>query len=67
MPAKQPRSSKLVTLKTREIEFLDEETIAMGMSLWDTMMSIKHPSNPQFSLSIQLTNIGKTIVTLSCA
>jgi len=39
-----------VTLKTCEIEFLDEENIAMGISLQDAMMSIKHLANPQFSL-----------------
>jgi len=41
---------KLVTLKTWEITFLDEENMAMGMSLRDAMMSIKHPANQHFSL-----------------
>jgi len=44
-------TSKLVTLKTWEIEFLDEENAAMGMSLLDAMMTIKHPTNLWFSLS----------------
>jgi len=43
-------TSKLVTLKTWEIEFLDETNKYMGVSLRDAMMSLKHPSNPRFSL-----------------
>jgi len=37
--------TKLVTLKTWEIKFLNEQNWEMGMSLWDAMMSIKHPAN----------------------
>jgi len=43
-------TSKLVTLKMWEIEFLDETNKYMGMSLRDVMMSLKHPSNLRFSL-----------------
>jgi len=43
-------TTKLVTLKTWEIEFLDKENTSKGMSLRDAMISIKHPTNPQFSL-----------------
>ncbi len=43
-------TTKLITLKTWEIEFLDECSWEMGMSLRDAMMSIKHPANPCFSL-----------------
>jgi len=39
-----------VTLKMWEIEFLDEQSREMGMSLHDVMMAIKHPANPRFSL-----------------
>jgi len=42
--------TKLVTLKTWEIEFLDEQNREMGTSLQDAMMEIKHPANPCFSL-----------------
>jgi len=37
-------------LKKWEIEFLDEQSKEMGMCLHDTMMAIKHPANPRFSL-----------------
>jgi len=43
-------TTKLITLKTWEIEFLDEPNREMGMCLCDAMMSIKHPANPHFSL-----------------
>jgi len=43
-------TTKLITLKTWEIEFLDERNKDMGMSLRDAMMAIKHPANPRFSL-----------------
>jgi len=43
-------TSKLVTLKTWEIEFLDDTNKYMGLSLQDAMMSLKHPANPRFSL-----------------
>jgi len=43
-------TSKLVTLKTWEIEFLDKTSRHMGVSLRDAMMSLKHPANPRFSL-----------------
>jgi len=33
-----------------EIEFLDERNTAMGISLRDAMMEIKHLANPQLSL-----------------
>jgi len=39
-----------MTLKTWEIEFLDEQSREMGLSLCDVMMAIKHPANPRFSL-----------------
>jgi len=42
--------TKLVLLKTWEIEFLDKRNPKMGMSLRDAMMAIKHPANPHFSL-----------------
>ncbi len=43
-------TTKLITLKTWEIKFLDKHNREMGMSLQDAMMSIKHPANPRFSL-----------------
>jgi len=43
-------TSKLVTLKTWEIKLLDNTNKYMGVSLRDTMMSLKHPANPRFSL-----------------
>jgi len=43
-------TSKLVTLKTWEIEFLDNTNKYMGFSLQDAMMSLKHPANPRFFL-----------------
>jgi len=43
-------TTKLVLLKTWEIEFLDKQITKMGMSLRDAMMSIKHQANPCFSL-----------------
>jgi len=43
-------TSKLVTLKTWEIEFLDNTKKYMGLSLWDAMMSLKYLANPRFSL-----------------
>jgi len=43
-------TTKLITLKMWEIEFLDEQSREMGMSLRDAMMTIKHPANPCFSL-----------------
>jgi len=43
-------TTKLVTLRMWEIEFLDEHSQEMGMSLCDSMMAIKHPANPRFSL-----------------
>jgi len=43
-------TSKLVTLKTWEIELLDNTNKYMGVSLRDTMMSLKHLANPRFSL-----------------
>jgi len=43
-------TTKLITLKTWEIKFLDEHNRDMGMSLRDAMMAIKHPANPRFSL-----------------
>jgi len=43
-------TSKLVTLKTWEIEFFDEKNAAMGMSLWDAITSIKHMANQRFHL-----------------
>jgi len=39
-----------VTLKTREIKFLDDTNKYMGVSLRDAMMSLKHQVNPRFSL-----------------
>jgi len=39
-----------VTLKTWEIEFLDNTNKYMGVSLRDAMMSLKHPANPRFHL-----------------
>jgi len=42
-------TSKLVTLKTWEIDFLDEPNKLMGISLHDAIMSLKHPANPCFS------------------
>jgi len=42
--------TKLVMLKTWEIKFLDDHSPTMGVSLRDTMMAIKHPANPRFSL-----------------
>jgi len=38
--------TKLIMLKTWEIEFLDECNPVMGVSLQDAMMAIKHPANP---------------------
>jgi len=43
-------TTKLITLKTWEIKFLDKQSLEMGMSLRDAMMAIKHPANPCFSL-----------------
>jgi len=43
-------TSKLVTLKTWEIEFLDNTNKYMRVSLQDAMMLLKHPANPRFSL-----------------
>jgi len=43
-------TTKLITLKTWEIEFLYKQNWEMGMSLHDAMMSIKHTANPRFSL-----------------
>jgi len=42
--------TKLVLLKTWEVEFLDKWNPMMGMSLRDAIMAIKHPANPHFSL-----------------
>jgi len=42
--------TKLVLLKTWEIEFLNKHNPKMGMSLRDAMMAIKHLANPHFSL-----------------
>jgi len=42
--------TKLVTLKTWEIEFLDKCNWDMGISLCDVMMELKHLANPCFSL-----------------
>jgi len=42
--------NKLITLKTWEIEILDETNKTMGVSLRDVMLSLKHPANPRFSL-----------------
>jgi len=39
-------TTKLIMLKTWEIEFLDECNPVMGVSLQDAMMAIKHPANP---------------------
>jgi len=41
--------SKLVYIKTWEIELLDSHSGPLGMSLWDAMITICHPSNPKFA------------------
>jgi len=43
-------TTKLTMIHTWEIEFLDEFNQTMGFSLHNTMMALKHPSNPRFSL-----------------
>jgi len=43
-------TTKLIMLKTWEIEFLDECNPVMGVSLQDAMKAIKHPTNPRFLL-----------------
>jgi len=41
---------KLTYIKTWEIELLDSCSGLLGMSLWDAMMSIHHPTNEKFAL-----------------
>jgi len=43
-------SSKLVFIKTWEIELLDSQNMHLFMSLRDVMMTIWHPSNEKFAL-----------------
>jgi len=52
-------TSKLVTLKMWEIEFLDDTNKYMGLSLRDAMMSLKHPANPRFSLFLSINKHWK--------
>jgi len=42
--------SKLVYIKMWEIELLDSQSGILGLSLWDVMMAIHHPTNPKFAL-----------------
>jgi len=43
-------SSKLIEIKTWEIELLDDESEELGMTLRDAMMALRHPTNPKFAL-----------------
>jgi len=43
-------SGKLSTIKTWEIELLDDLDDDLKMSLRDAMMEIRHPTNPKFAL-----------------
>jgi len=49
-------STKLVYIKTWEIKLLDSHNAWLHMTLQDTMMSIHHPTNAKFVLSIWSTN-----------
>jgi len=56
-------TSKLITLKTWEIEFLDKTNKIMGVSLQDAMMFLKHPTKKDSLCSILLTDIGRMTAT----
>ncbi len=38
-------SGKLVQIKTWELKLLDDESEELGMTLWDAMMDLCHPTN----------------------
>jgi len=56
---------KLITIKTWEIELLNDESKELGMSLWDAVMELQHPTNKNSTYSTASINTSETSVTSS--